>query len=409
VLDVGVAVPDVGEYAAIDPAWGIGDPREQVLSALDGMRADGRLPVHGQDVRPSFASYASNDVAGKVEAARELAASSPVAILGGRDFSDGARWIAANTSIPVIDVNALPSASLTAAGPSLFTLRTAQDVLYRAAVRWADANGWLAGRRIGVFSDRLTEQSAEAACRELRRLGHDVAVWIRSDGTGVGSDADDSAVSTFSDAGVEVVFPFVGGSSWIATVRHAADAGYRPHIIELETGEHTNDVAARRFPPDLYDGTVALTMSRGGEVAGGFPLGAETARCLDRFERATGRRLDTDGPAVSGELSNTLLSWDLTLLLVEGVRLAGPAGLVGGLEHIRGQPIASGGDVTFEPDAHWGIRQVRSIQWRSDLGMWVATSPFRAVHAAAAEGAGAPGVPNRVLTSERRVRPGDHS
>jgi hypothetical protein len=388
VLDVGVVVPDVGEYAAIDPAWGIGDPREQVLSALDGMRAAGRLPVHGHDLRPSFASYASNDAAGKVDAARELAASGPIAILGGRDFSDGARWLAINTPIPVIDVNALPSAALTAAGPSLFTLRTAQDVLYRAAVRWADSSGWLTGRRIGVFSDRLTEQSAAAACDELSGLGHDVRSWIRSDGTGVGSDADESAVTTFAEVGVEVVFPFVGGSSWIATLRHAAEAGYRPHIIELETGEHTNDVAARRFPPDLYDGTVALTMSRSGEVAGGFRLGTETERGLDAFARATGRRLDPGGPAVSGELSNTLLTWDLVLLLVEGLRLAGGhatrARLIDGLERIRGQPMASGGDVTFEPGAHWGIRQVRTIEWRADPGMWVATSPFRPVDGAGA-------------------------
>jgi Periplasmic binding protein len=383
VLDVGIAVPDVGEYAAIDPAWGIGDPREQVLSALDGLRAAGRLPVHGHDLRPSFASYASNDAAGKVEAAKALAAAEPVAILGGRDFSAGARWIAANTPIPVIDVNALPSESLTAAGRTLFTLRTAQDVLYRAAVRWADTNGWLDERRIGVFSDRLTERSAAAAGDELDRLGHVVRAWVRSDGTGVGSDADESAVTTFVDAGVEVVFPFVGGSSWIATVRHADEHGYCPRIVELETGEHTNDVTARRFPSELYDGTLALTMSRGGELAGGFPLGVETERCLDAFERAIGRRLDPGAPAVSGELSNALLTWDLVVLLVEGLRRAGggvtPTALIDGLERIRGLPIASGGDVSLEAGAHWGIRQVRTIQWHANRGMWVATSPFRPV------------------------------
>jgi hypothetical protein len=255
VLDVGVAVPDVGEYAAIDPAWGIGDPREQLLSALAGMRAAGRLPVHGHDLRPSFASYASNDAAGKVDAARELAASGPIAILGGRDFSDGARWLAVNTPIPVIDVNALPSAALTAAGPSLFKLRTAQDVLYRAAVRWADSNGWLTGRRIGVFSDRLTEQSAAAACDELSGLGHDVRSWIRSDGTGVGSDADESAVTTFADVGVEVVFPFVGGSSWIATLRHAAEAGYRPS----HSGIWAGFVAPVATIPAQFEGRRAAT------------------------------------------------------------------------------------------------------------------------------------------------------
>jgi hypothetical protein len=63
---------------------------------------------------------------------------------------------------------------------------------------------------------------------------------------------------------------------------------------------------------------------------------------------------------VSGELSNALLTWDLVLLLAEDLRLADggvtPAVLIDGLERIRRLPIASGGDVSFEVGAHWGIR-----------------------------------------------------
>ena len=101
---------------------------------------------------------------------------------------------------------------------------------------------------IGVFCDRLTRQSAAAAVDELRRLGHDVRTFIDSDGVGVGSEHDESAPARFAADGVDLLLGFVGGSSWINTLRAAQGIGYRPHLLDLETGEHTNDVTARRFP-----------------------------------------------------------------------------------------------------------------------------------------------------------------
>ena len=319
-LTIGVAVPDLSEYAVLDPGWSIGDPTRQCAAAVERCREHGRIPVHGRDVRLVFASYRTNQAAEKVAVARHLAEEEDAfAVLGGRDFTDGSLWLAA-AGVPVIDVNALPSEMLDDAAPWLFTLRTAQDVLYRSFVRWAQRGGHLDGRVIGVFCDRLTRRSAAAAVDELHRMDHEVRTVIDSEGLGAGSEHDGSAPVRFAADGVDLVLGFVGGSSWINTLHAAADAGYRPHLVDLETGEHTNDVTARRYPQDLYDGTLAMTMSRVGDVAAGWPLAAETASALTAYERWTGAEVAPVAPVTSGEWSNVLISSDLVTLLVEGLR-----------------------------------------------------------------------------------------
>ena len=72
-LTIGIAVPDLSEYVALDPSWSIGDPEQQCTAAVERCRDDGRIPIHGRDVRLVFASYRSNQPAEKVAAARRLA------------------------------------------------------------------------------------------------------------------------------------------------------------------------------------------------------------------------------------------------------------------------------------------------------------------------------------------------
>jgi hypothetical protein len=326
-----------------------------------------------------FAPYRSNQEQEKVAAARRLVEDGAFAVLGARDFTEGALWLAAS-GVPVIDVNAVPAAVLDDAAPWLFTLRAAQDVLYRSFVGWADRGGHFSGRVIGVFCDRLTRRSSAAAVAELRRRGHEVRTIIDSEGAGAGSEQDESAPVRFAADGVELVLGFVGGSSWINTLRTAAGIGYRPRLVDLETGEHTNDVTARFLPPKLYDGTPALTMSRVGDAAAGWPLAPETERALAAYEEWSGCPLARTAPVTSGELSNVLISSDLVTLLVEGLRRAGPdpqpAALVAGLERLRAVPMASGADVTFRPGEHWGFRSGRTVRWDAATCAWTAVTGF---------------------------------
>lgn len=379
-LTIGVAVPDLAEYVVLDPCWGIGDPQRQCEAAVDEWRRVGRLPIHGHDLRLEFRSYRSNQPGEKVAAARELADEAAVfAVLGGRDFTEGAMWLA-RRGIPVIDVNAVPAATLADHAPWMFTLRAAQDVLYRAFIRWADHRGDLNERAIGVFNDRLTRLATGAALDELHRLGHDVRTVIDSEGLGVGSERDADAPAQLEADGVDLLLGFVGGSSWINTLRACAARGYAPHIVDLETGEHTNDVTARFHPPDLYHGTFALTMSRVGDLAAGEPLAAPTERALAAYEASTGERVRREQPVTTGAWSNLLITADLVDLLLTGLEAAGPdpspAALVAGLEQVRARPMASGADVTFRRGEHWGFRAGRTIRWDASRSTWVAESAF---------------------------------
>jgi ABC-type branched-subunit amino acid transport system substrate-binding protein len=260
----------------------------------------------------------------------------------------------------------------------MFTIRAAQDLVYLTYVDWAHSSGLLDGRRIGVFSDRYTATSSSIAIDRLTALGHAPVAHVPSDGVGVGSDHDVAAAERFRDAGVDVIVPFVSGSSMARMLRAADATGYRPRVVDLETGEHATDVSGSVMPAEIYEGTPALVMSRIGEVAAGRPLEPVAEQAVAAVERATGRTFARAGRATSGELSNILLVADLVAILCAALRAAAPDPtrdeLVAAIEQIDSMPSASGGAITFRPHEHWGCREMRAIEWRS--GGWRAVSTY---------------------------------
>jgi hypothetical protein len=382
-INIGVAVPDVGEFVAIDPAYGIGDQRQQIEAVADRWRRDGTVPVAGHDNEFSFRTFDSTRTNDKRAVADQFAAEGVLAVIGARDFTYGAVQLAEEHRIPVIDVNAVPRVLYDRTAPWLFTLRTAQDVIYTTFVRWAHRSGHLDGRRIGIFSDRFTRTSADAAIAELHTLGHVVTTDVRSDGAGVGSDHDLEAAERFHADGVDTILPFVSGSSLVQMLTNASNIGYRPRILDLETGEHATDVTASLMPPHIYDGTNALVMNRVGENAAGRLLDPLAEQTVADFERFTGRTLERSGRATSGELSNLLIARDLAALMLTGIRNAGREvtreSLVDGLERIEDLPSASGGRITFRRGEHWGFHEMRGVQWSAVEGTWVVRSEYEPV------------------------------
>jgi hypothetical protein len=382
-LRIGVALADLAVFEAVDPAYGIGDQRLQVEAAIGAARARGDLPVARRDLELLFRTFDAVDPDGKRAVAAAFAADGVAAVIGARDFTYGAVALAERHHIPVIDVNAVPTSVLRRCAPYLFTLRTAQDVLYRSYVRWAHQRGFLTGRRIGIFSDRFTTASSRAAEAELAAHGHDVVLHVESDGLGYGSSVDGSAADRFHAAHVELLLPFVSGSSLVELLRSAADGPWRPTVVDLETGEHATDVTASLMPPSIYDGTWALVMNRVGEDAAGLAPSERTRGALAAYEAAAGRPLARSGRASSGELSNVLIVADLVDLLVAALHHASgdatPEAIVAGFESISGRAVASGGDVTFGPEAHWGFRQVRPIRWDAGRGAWAVHGPYESL------------------------------
>jgi len=320
---IGVAIADMSEFEAIDPAYGIGDQRAQVEALVAQHAAAMPLPDDGR-VELMFRTFSSTDIEHKRAVADEFAAADVLAVMGARDFTYGAVRLAETHGVPVIDVNAVPRTVFARTDPWLFTIRCAQDIVYLTYVAWAHRTGRLDGRRIGVFSDRYTATSAALAMQRLAELGHPVAVHVPSDGVGVGSDHDQDVVRRFADGGVDLMMPFVSGSSLARALRCADDMGYRPVVLDLETGEHVTDVAGSVMPSSIYEGTRALAMSRVGEAAAGRPVDAQARRALDCVTSATGAVLTPHGRDCSGAVSNVLMMADVVGVAFAGLRRAGP-------------------------------------------------------------------------------------
>ena len=51
--------------------------------------------------------------------------------------------------------------------------------------------------------------------------------------------------------------------------------------------------------------------------------------------------------------------------------------LVASLEQIQDLPMAGWGNLSFSPDDHAGVEQVRTVQWRTECECWTALDDFR--------------------------------
>lgn len=366
---LGVAVADMSDFEAIDPAYGIGDQRAQVEALIEHEIRVGGVPACGEP-RLVVREFSSIDIDDKRSVADAFADDGVVAVLGARDFTYGAVRLAETHRIPVIDVNAVPRSIFARTDPWLFTIRGAQDLVYLTYARWAHRTGRLDGRRIGVFSDRYTATSTAAVIESLGREGHRVAVHVDSDGVGVASDRDSFAAQAFADGGVDLIMPFVSGSSLARMLVAAERINLVPTVLDLETGEHATDVSGSAMPPAIYEGTSALVMSRVGELAGGRLLDQRADEAIAVVEAATGTALERAGRATSGVVSNILLVRDLVHLAIDALRISGDdrAGFVRALERRRDVHSAVGGRLSFGPGEHWGCREMREIVFRD--GRW---------------------------------------
>lgn len=363
-IRVGVAIADMGEFEAIDPAYGIGDQRAHVESLLAAEVDRSPLP---RPLELVFRRFSSTSIEHKREVADRFATDDVLAVIGARDFTYGSVRLAETHRIPVIDVNAVPRTVFARTDPYLFTVRAAQDLVYLAYVGWAHRRGLLAGRRIGVFSDRYTATSTSGALAKLAELGYEAVVHVESDGVGVGSDHDLEAARRFKEENIEVVMPFVSGSSLARLLRALAELDHHATVVDLETGEHATDVSGSVMPP-LYEGTQALVMSRVGEVAAGQSFDPVADRAVATVESAAGRTIARWGRDSSGELSNVLLVADLVGIVCTALReIVGAVdreSFVAAVEEIDGMPSASGGRISFRPGEHWGCRELRRVEWR---------------------------------------------
>jgi hypothetical protein len=380
-ITIGVAVPDLSAFVKFSKSFGVGNPQTQAASVLAAWKANGSVPVNGAPITFVYKSYNIIDPAAELAVCKTFAQTDHVfAVIGGQSFETGASCLTKQFHIPTVDLDAVPTSVMAAGAPDYFTLQTDQNIFYKNYIDWAVKKGLFKGQKLGMFIDQSVEESANVAKAELSKLGYKLTSTVTASGAGVGGSADTLAMQKFKAAGVTMLIPFVGGSDEINALGYAAKQGYNIKVADLETSEHTSDVAAGEFPASLYNGTYALTMSRVGEAAAGIAPGAPETTCLNDYNTFAGTNLKRIFPETSGEYGNLMDTCDMANIVLKGLQNAGPnptaASFIAGLEKIQNMAIAGGGNVSFSSTDHWGIHQVRTVQWTTKCHCWTAQGAF---------------------------------
>lgn len=379
---IGVTIPDLSSVGHISDTYDLGDPEEQMESILDGWRREGSLPVHGRDVEFVYRTYDIFSAEAKIAACKELIQDEKVfSVIGGQFFAEGAECVTERFDTPLVTQNGTTVDVYERADPYYFTLKPAYADLFRNFIAWADRNGHLADKTIGLYYQQDAASDVETGIKqELERRGYTIEEELVSEGAGTGSAQDQVAVQRFRQAGVDLVIPAVGGSNVGNFTQLAQSQGYHPDYIDTDFETHTNDTTTELYQPNQWDGVLAMTTGRVGEVAAGMTLPAPATSCVANYERYSGKQVGHESPE-NAEYENLLMSCDLAEVTLAGIQGAGrPLGhrtMIQGLDGIRGKRMARHGDLSYAPGQHWGTRNQRTIQWSRDCGCWNAHGKFR--------------------------------
>jgi ABC-type branched-subunit amino acid transport system substrate-binding protein len=379
-LKIGFAYQDVGAFAVLNDKFSIGEVELQAAAVIEAWRRDGLLPLNGVDLEFVYAEFNHLSPEGQLGVCTRFAQDEEVfAVISSRDFPIGAKCLTERYGIPVIDSSGLTRSDYELGAPWLFTVRADQSQVMEFFVKWADANGAFDGKRIGLYWDTRSEEAHDAFVAALAEIGVEIASDLPSDGEGIGSPQDQIVVQRFMSDDADLAILMVGSSSVTNFLASAEQQGYSPALLFPEWANQLTDVSTQAFPQSLMDGVQAMTMSRVGEVAAGFDLNPQAVTCVDNYEAFTGEDVELVSPE-SGETNQTLFTCDLMAILLEGLRLAGEnptrESFVVALETIADFPLAAWGNVTFTPDDHAGVDQVRTIRWSNACECWTAEGDF---------------------------------
>ena len=373
---IGVAFPDLAAFAILNKAFGIGDPEEQARAVVDQWRREGLLPP-GIDVELVFGKYNIISDSEKLGVCTALAQDSDVfAAVSSVSFTVGAECLATRFGIPIIDTDGAPPSRYVRGAPWFFTLRADHAKQLRSYAQWAADRGLFDGKTIGVYYETRLDEGVAEMREQFAAAGFEISSETATSGEGVGSPEDPIAVQRFIADDVDVVLPIVGGSSLANVLAFSESQGYRPVYLSNDYGEQTADVQAKSLPAEQYDGALAMTMKRAGEIAAGM-VNEEAEACLSNYERYSGTDIERSAPE-SGEYASILRTCDLLSLVLAG--LHGAAGdlsrenFVAALENAGEFTPAGVAPGSFSPSDHSLVDQYRAIQWNAGCPCWVAVS-----------------------------------
>jgi ABC-type branched-subunit amino acid transport system substrate-binding protein len=160
--------------------------------------------------------------------------------------------------------------------------------------------GVLRDRRIGILDDDRPgdpETVDRGAAATLESLGYEVTERGTFSGdAGVAASQVPVMVQQMSSAGVDLIVMATGPVNLSAFTQTAEQQQYRPLYVGSDWYATALDSYAQNMPPS-FDGALAVTSTRSGEIKSGLPETPAQVACREAYERVTGEKVnrETDG------------------------------------------------------------------------------------------------------------------
>jgi hypothetical protein len=376
-ITIGFGLPDLGAIAALGPGYDQGDPHQHIEGILKQLRADGRLPVHGRDIKPVYSRYNILSAEEQRATCEAFGVDTTVfAVIAVHDFGPGNECTAREFKLPTFTSDGNADATYARSAPNMFTMQMSADRLFRNFVAWADKDGLLTGKRIGVYYPSTPPEAAQVVkdtiINPIKARGHTVAAEVTTAEPATGGPSDSVAVQRFSSQRVDTAILVVSAIAKTNFFNQAQTQGYRPRYLDNDSAFSTTDTATGTYPKDHFDGTPAFTGMRFGEPNSGLAEPAEAAWCRAAIKKQTGNDIPRQGRDAEYIAANQ--SCDEIMTVLHGLEQAGPAltraTFILGVETIRNRSAGIHGNLTFTPQRHDGGGSWRRIDWSKDCSCW---------------------------------------
>lgn len=379
-ITIGFGLPDLGAIGALGPGYDQGDPQQHVDSILKELRAEGRLPVHGRDIKPIYSKYNILSADEQRATCETFGIDNTVfAVVAIHDFGPGNECTAREFKLPTFTTDGNTEAAYARSAPNMFTLQMSADRMFRNFVAWAARDGLLTNKRIGIYypSDPEAAQSVKnSIIKPIKDRGYNLVSEVQTADPATGGPSDSVAVQRFQSDRVDTAILMVSAIAKTNFFNQAQTQGYKPRYLENDAGFSTTDTATGTYPKDHFDGTPAFTGMRFGENNSGVAESAQAQWCRAAIKKQSGNDIPRNGRDAEYIAANQ--ACDEIMVVLHGLEQAGPNltrdGFIRGIETIRNMPAGIHGNLTFTPQRHDGTGTWRRIDWTKTCSCWKVAS-----------------------------------
>ena len=327
VIRVGAVVLDVATVGKM--GVGVAVDTEQQTAAFKAYFEDinSRGGINGRKIEYSIRSFDVTSAPDQIAACRYLTQEKQVfAVLGGFNTVDpNVCVVEENKTLLVTISNNNPDWVYQRAQGRLFTLYPASGRMMQAVVAELERTK-LADKKIGILSDKLNDPGGQVEDQLAKLLAdhHHNVVYKGLLSEDIPTAASQSPVeeNKAQTAGVEVMI-FLNSNAVYGTqfVNQADKQQYHPIYVNTDWASNNGDSTNSNMPQS-YEGALAFTFSRVLSSKHPMPTPATAKRCIDAYNKFSGRKPLSQEPTTSFGL--TMQYCDNVTLFEKLATLAGP-------------------------------------------------------------------------------------